>query len=329
MSSGVAHRDALPPGTRLREFELVDVLGRGGFGVTYQGWDTTDNVAVAIKEYMPLDHAVRAPDGGVHPVHEHEEHYDWGLGAFLKEAQVLAGFSHPSIVQARQFFADYGTAYMVMEYIEGRTLLALYEAEGTLSEDRLRGLLAPILTGLEQVHDAGWLHRDIKPGNIMLRDAYTPVLIDFGAAQAATAEHGRDELVVTPGFSPPEQYGHDGRLGPWTDLYALGAVLYRGMTGVIPADARDRMERDDLEAVATLAKRRYGRRLTAAVERALKLYPEDRPRSIDEWRDLLELSDDPPPPSAPLPPSPPSGRKRWLVVLAMVVMLIVAVVVLW
>ena len=327
MSSEFTHRDTLPPGTRLREFELVDVLGRGGFGVTYRGWDTITNMAVAVKEYMPLDHAVREANGDIYPMHEQEENYDWGLSEFLKEARMLAGFSHPSIVRVLQFFEDHDTAYIVMEYIKGQTLFGLYEAEGTLSEERLRALLVPILAGLQQVHDADWLHRDIKPGNIMLRNAHTPVLIDFGAAQAATAKHGREERVVTPGYSPLEQYGRTGRRdGPWTDLYAVGAVLYRGMTGFVPSDALAREERDDLEAVGTLAKRRYGGQLTAAVDWALKLHAEERPQSIDEWRDVLDQPDAPPPPP---PPSPTAGWNRWLLVLVLVVMLIVAVIVLW
>lgn len=336
MSSGVPLRDTLPPGTRLREFELDDVLGGGGFGVMYRGWDTIDNVPVAVKEYMPLELAVRERNGDVCPKREQEEPYDWGLREFLKEARMLAGFRHPSIVRVHKLFEDHGTAYIVMEYIEGQTLSALYEAEKTLSEDRLRGLLAPILAALEDVHYADWLHRDIKPGNIMLRDADTPVLIDFGAAQAATAEHDGEARVVTPGFSPLEQYGRgDERYGPWTDLYALGAVLYRGMTGIIPPEAPDRVETDGLAAVEMVAKRRYSRQLTAAVDWALKLEARDRPQSIDEWREILERSGEPPSPESGAPVTPPfpgerrSGQKRWLVVVVMVVMLIAAVVFMW
>ena len=329
-------RDTLPPGTRLREFELDDVLPSGGFGVMYRGWDTIGNVPVAVKEYMPLELAVREPNGDVCPKREQERPYAWGLREFLKEAQMLAGFRNPSIVEVHKFFEDHGTAYIVMEYFEGQTLSALYEAEETLSEDRLRGLLAPILAALEDVHYADWLHRDIKPGNIMLRDANTPVLIDFGAARAATAEHDREVRVVTPGFSPLEQYGRgDKRYGPWTDLYALGAVLYRGMTGVIPTDALDREEGDDLAAVGTLAKRRYSRQLTDAVDWALKLHAPDRPQSIDEWREVLVRSGESSLPASEIPVTPPvagegpSGRKRWLVVVVMVVMLIAAMIVMW
>ena len=328
MSRAFTHRDTLPSGTRLREFELVDVLSdRGGFGVTYRGWDTVDDIAVAIKEYMPLNFSVREPHGDVYPIHDMEAHYDWGLREFLKEARILAGLGDPSIVRVLQFFEGHGTAYMVMEYIEGQTLHALLEAEGTLSEDRLRALLSPILEGLQRVHDAGWLHRDIKPGNIMLRNAREPVLIDFGAAQAATAEHGHEERVVTPGYSPLEQYGRGARRdGPWTDLYAVGAVLYRGMTGIVPSDSLDREERDDLAAVGTLARREYGSQLAAAVDWALKLHAEDRPQSIDEWLDVL---DRPVPRPPDRPPPSTSGWNRWIAVLVMVVMLIVAVVVLW
>ena len=326
VGEAVMHRDTLPPDTRLGKFELLEVLGRGGFGVTYRGWDTADNVAVAIKEYMPLDYAVRGPNGEVYPKYGHEGLYDGGLDDFLKEAQVLVALDHPNIVQVRGFFEAHGTAYTVMEYIEGQPLFALYEAEKTLSEDRLRGLLASILAGLGQVHHAGWLHQDIKPGNIMLRDASTPILIDFGAAQAATADR-RGDGVVTPGYSSLEQYGRSGQQhGPWTDLYAVGAVLYRGMTGFVPSDARARYKKDDLEPVGKLAKRRYSTQLTAAVDWALKLQAEDRPRSIDEWREVLEPSGDALPSS---PPPPPSRWNRWLMVFFMIAMLIVAASVLW
>ena len=328
MSTGFTHGEALLPGTRLREFELVDVLGRGGFGVTYKGWDTIHNIAVAVKEYMPFDYAVREPNGDVYPKHGQERHYVRGLSEFLNEARMLAGFSHPNIVRVLQFFEGHGTAYMVMEYLEGQTLYALFREQKTLGEARLRALLGPILAGLQQVHDADWLHLDIKPGNIVLRDAHTPVLIDFGAAQEATAEHGREERVVAPGFSPLEQYGRSGRrLGPWTDLYAVAAVLYQGMTEYVPNDALARERNDDLDSVGMQAKRRYGRQLTAAVDWALKLHAEDRPQSIDEWRDVLDQPDDPP--LDPPPSPPPPGWNRWLVVLVMVVMLIVSVIVLW
>ena len=321
MSDSVIHRDALPPGTRLREFELLEVLGRGGFGITYLGWHTNLDITVAVKEYMPPPFAIREVDGSVHPKTEnHAGEYEWGLDEFLKEAQTLARFDHPSIVRVRDFFRTHGTACMVMDHLKGQTLYSLYEAEQTLNESRLRALLTPILAGLELVHAAQTRHCDIKPGNIMLTDDGTPVLIDFGAAEIAAAEHSQlVQTVVMPGYSPFEQYGADRRHhGPWTDIYALGAVLYRGMTGVVPSDAPSRMQADDLEPAAQASQGRYGRSLTDAADFALRLRIADRPQTIDQFRDVLEGRATPPPPSiepptypyahasAPPPPDPPA-----------------------
>ena len=310
MSDTVIHRDALPPGTRLREFELLEVLGRGGFGITYLGWHTNLGITVAVKEYMPPPFAIREADGSVYPQTDgHADEYEWGLSEFLKEAQTLACFDHPSIVRVRDFFRTHGTACMVMDHLKGQTLYSLYEAEQTLSESRLRALLTPILAGLEQVHAAATRHGDIKPGNIMLREDGPPVLIDFGAAEIATAEHSRlAQSVVMPGYSPFEQYGADRRHhGPWTDIYALGAVLYRGMIGIVPSDAPSRMQADDLEPAAEASQGRYGRSLTDAVDWALRLRIADRPRSIDEFREVVEGRAAPPPPSVE-PPSHPQQR---------------------
>lgn len=299
MSEEVAHRDALPPGTRLREFELLEVLGRGGFGITYRGWYPNLGVDVAIKEYMPSEFAVRELNGDVYPkTRQSEEWYRWGLDKFLEEAKTLLRFNHPSIVRVLQFFEGHGTAYMVMEYLEGQTLFALLHEQKTLSEDRLRALIEPILDGLDQVHAAGYLHRDIKPGNIVFRDKDTPVLIDFGAAYALTAEHSRTVAAFEmPGFSPIEQYSVTGQnYGPWTDLYAVGAVLYRAMTELVPVGAPSRIERDELAPVARVAKRKYGKQLTGAVDWALKLRAADRPQSIAQWRRVLDGRSRPPGP---------------------------------
>ena len=326
MSENVAHRDALVPGTRLREFELLEVLGRGGFGVTYRGWYPNLGVNVAIKEYMPSEFAVRDPSGDVYPkTRQTEAWYRWGLDKFLDEAKTLLRFNHPSIVRVLQFFEGNGTAYMVMEYLEGQTLYALLQEEETLSEDRLRALLAPILDGLEQVHAAGYLHRDIKPGNIVFRSEDTPVLIDFGAAHALTAEHSRTVASFEmPGFSPIEQYSVTGQnYGPWTDLYAVGAVLYRGMTARVPVDALSRIERDDLEPVARAAKRRYGRSLTRAVDWALRLRAAERPQSIAQWRRVLEGRTRPPPPPGDSSARFPGKRPTALVTAAILVVALV------
>ena len=318
MSDKVAYRDALPPGARLREFELLEVLGRGGFGITYRGWYPNLGVDVAIKEYMPSEFAVREPNGDVYPkTRQSEEWYRWGLDKFRKEAETLMRFNHPSIVRVLQYFEGHGTAYMVMEYLGGQTLFALLHEQKTLSEARLQALLVPILDGLEQVHAAEYLHRDIKPGNIVFRDKDTPVLIDFGAAYALTAEHSRTVAAFEmPGFSPIEQYSVSGQnYGPWTDLYAVGAVLYRAMTELVPVGAPSRIERDELAPVARVAKRKYGKQLTGAVDWALKLRAADRPQSIAQWRRVLDGRSRPPGPVGG-PIARVSGRRLAMIVVA-------------
>ena len=310
MSTTSTHRGVLPPGTRVQELEFRQVVGKpGGFGVTYCALDTRLDKIVAIKEYMPAVIAVREPDGrSIHPRSDSDrDEYGWGLDAFLEEARMLARFDHPGIVRVFRFFEAHGTAYIVMEYIEGRTLAEVHEAEKTLSESRLRALVTQVLEGLEQVHATGFLHRDIKPGNIMLRNDGTPVLIDFGAARVASAERSRSiTAVMTPGYAPIEQYG-GGEQGPWTDIYAVGAVLHTFMTGKVPVDAAVRAGEDDsLVPVGRAAAREYGKPLLDAVEWALQVRRTDRPKSIGEWRKVLDGHDLPPPvePSGPAAKSP-------------------------
>ena len=308
MNETGTHRGALPPGTRVHEFEFQRVLGHGGFGITYLGLDTLLDKVVAIKEYMPVDVAVREADHSVYPkTREDEQDYRWGLDRFLHEARMLARFDHPAIVRVQRFFEAHGTACIVMEYVEGQTLGALYRAESPLEESRLRAFLAPILDGLAQVHDAELLHRDITPGNIMIRGDGAPVLIDFGAARAAVAVRSQSmTAVVTPGFAPIEQYSTESRQGPWTDIYAVGAVLYRGMTGRAPIDAASRAIDDRLVPVTLAAAGRYERSLADAVDWALRLRGADRPGTIGEWREVLE-GRRPAPPDPRREPSPSAG----------------------
>ena len=292
MSEPITHRGALPASTRVQEFEFQQVLGHGGFGITYRGWNTVLQKTVAIKEYMPAGTAIREGDLSVHPkTGEDEKDYKWGLDRFLDEARMLARFDHPGIVRVQQFFEAHGTAYIAMEYLEGRTLGALYEEEKVLREQRLRELLSPVLDALEQVHAAEFLHRDIKPGNIMFRSDGMPVLIDFGAARAALAMRSQNmTAIVTPGFSPIEQYSTsaESKQGPWTDIYAIGAVLYRGMTGIVPSDSTARTMDDRLAPTGEAVTGRYGKPLTDAVDWALRMRGTDRPQSIVEWREVLE-----------------------------------------
>ena len=245
--------NALPPGYRLQEYELVRVLGMGGFGITYLGYDHNLDKGVAIKEYLPSDLATRTADGSVAPQASHfRGDFQWGLDRFVDEARTLARFDHRHIIKVHRYVEAHGTAYIVMEYAEGETLAAYLEREGPLTNDGLKAILYPILDGLAVVHEAGILHRDIKPSNIVIRDeGGSLVLIDFGSARQAIGAMSRSlSVIVTPGYAPIEQYSEQGNQGAWTDLYGLGGVCYRALTGQVPVEAMARTRDDPLVPVS-------------------------------------------------------------------------------
>ena len=285
---------ALPSGYRIEEYELVRVLGSGGFGITYLGYDHHLDKAVAIKEYLPNDLAVRTENHSVLPKSTQDRaDYEWGLERFLNEAQTLARFDHRHIIKIHRFFRAHGTGYIVMEYAEGETLSDVLQRKGTLTEAELKQLLFPILDGLEAVHEADFLHRDIKPGNIVIRDDGSPVLIDFGSARQAVAGKSRSvTAIVTPGYASIEQYSVKGRQGPWTDIYALGAVCYRCLNGEPPNDATERLREDPLVPAAERSKGKASASLLGAIDRALRVDEGERPQSIKGWRSELEGADD-------------------------------------
>ena len=280
---------ALPPGYRIDEYELVRVLGSGGFGITYLGYDHHLDKAVAIKEYLPNDLAVRTDNQSVLPKStEDKADYEWGLERFLNEAQTLARFDHRHIIKIHRFFRAHGTGYSVMEYAEGETLSEMLQRKGTLTETELKAILFPILDGLEAVHEADFLHRDIKPGNIVIRDDGSPVLIDFGSARQAVAGKSRSvTAIVTPGYAPLEQYSVKGHQGPWTDIYGLGAVCYRCLSGEAPDDATERMRADPLVPISERCEGKASAELLNAIDRALRVDEGERPQSITEWREVL------------------------------------------
>ena len=280
---------ALPAGYRLDEYELVRVLGSGGFGITYLGYDHHLDKAVAIKEYLPNDLAVRADNASVLPKSTDDKaDYEWGLARFLTEAQTLARFDHRHIIKVYRFFRAHGTGYIVMEYAEGETLSEVLQRKGTLTETELQALLFPILDGLAVVHEAGVLHRDIKPSNIVIRDDGSPVLIDFGSARQAVAGKSRSvTAIVTPGYAPIEQYSAKGHQGAWTDIYALGAVCYRCLTGEPPDDATERLRGDPLTPAVQRCKGKASAALLAAIDQALRVAEGERPQSVAAWRAVL------------------------------------------
>lgn len=323
--------DALNPGTVLNGFRIERVLGAGGFGITYLAFDLDLKRNVALKEFLPTGLAQRV-NGVVRPLGESQRAgYAWGLERFLDEARTLVQLRHPNIVTVLSRFDANGTAYMVMDYVEGESLAARLERSRTLSETELAKIVYPVLDGLKRVHGAGFLHRDIKPGNIYLRADGSPVLLDFGAARQALG-HATHTMtaIFSDGYAPFEQYGETGDQGAWSDLYGLGATLYTCVTGERPPKAPARVKavfegkRDPLAPAAERGRGRYSARLLAAIDRALAIQERDRPQSVAEMTALLGAAPRGTPPSETrlgdskyvgtvAPPPRRAGRRGWAI----------------
>lgn len=284
-----SYRNALPLQSLLLEYRLEQVLGAGGFGITYLARDTNLDKAVAIKEYLPGELAMRAPDGNVvAQATQHEAGYRWGLDRFLLEARTLGKFSHPNIVRVLRYFEANATAYVVMEYERGDPLKTVLQLDPQPPEATLKAWLGPLLEGLGAVHATGFLHRDIKPDNIFIRADGKPVLIDFGAArQALSGETKSLTSILTPGYAPLEQYSGEGKQGPWTDLYAMGGVLFRAVADKNPPDAVTRIRGDSLGAGLAAARGKYSDGFLQAIEWALRLDEKLRPQSVEQWRPAI------------------------------------------
>jgi serine/threonine protein kinase len=291
---------ALPIGHTFDGYRILRLLGAGGFGITYLAEETTIGRKVAIKEYLPQGFAARAADSfTVRAVSSgSQEQFTWGLTRFRQEASTLVAFEHPNIVSVYRYFEGNGTAYLVMQYVEGKPLDALIAGAKTLAESEIEEVILPILDGLEQVHAAHFLHRDIKPANIYIRKDGRPVLLDFGAArQAFGSETKSITAIVSEGYAPFEQYEAKGDQGAWTDIYAIGAVLYRCITGQRPPAAPERVSAklrgapDPMLPVREAAQGNYSQRLLAATDRALSTMQNDRPQNIGELRALLKGGD--------------------------------------
>ncbi|HEC84205.1 MAG: hypothetical protein DRR08_19020 [Candidatus Parabeggiatoa sp. nov. 2] len=310
------HPHALPKGYQLQEYHLQAVLGVGGFGITYLALDTQLNQKVAIKEYFPNDIAVRERDNTLSPKSQNDaKEFQWGLDRFIQEARTLSQFKHSNIVRIMRFFKANKTAYFVMEYEQGQSFADALEDGQTVSEVELMVILPPLLDALETVHNAGYLHRDIKPDNIYLRDKdNSPVLLDFGAARFDVSRRSRSVTsIVTPGYAPFEQYESDGtQQGAWTDIYALGAVLYRLTEGGAPMEATKRIritmrdQPDPLKSAVKIGRGKYARDFLQAIDWALEIYQENRPRNVQAWRKLLLSTSAEPSPSTESPLSQPA-----------------------
>lgn len=285
--------NALRHGTELHWYTIDRVLGQGAFGITYLATDNNLHRPVAIKEYLPGQLVHREQDGSVLALtDELVGEYEAGLKRFIFEARTLARFEHPAIVRVHNIFEANRTAYMVMQYEQGEGLDRLLKTRGTLTEHEILQLLHPLLDGLEVIHGHGFVHRDIKPANIFVRSDGSPVLLDFGSArEAMTGESRTITNFVSPGYAPIEQYaGKSDQQGPWSDIYALGATVYRTMTARAPNDAVERSQAlaqntvDSYQVGARHAKRSYSTQLLNAVDHALAFRVQDRPQNIAEWR---------------------------------------------
>lgn len=281
---------SLPENFELHEFKFEKVLGQGGFGITYLAFDVNLMQHVAIKEYYPREFANRDSTFTIHAVgnSEDKDTFAWGLKRFLDEARVLAQLNHPNIISIKRFFEAHGTAYLVMEYCDGKPLDEIIRDHGPLNESELIEILFPLLDGLEHVHEKLFLHRDIKPANIFIRRNGSPVLLDFGAAKHEMTSHSKSVTsLATAGYAPFEQYSTKGKQGAWSDIYGLSATVYRAISGIKPQDAPGRMLEDTLEPAAELLKGKYSPSLLIAIDKALAIRPESRPQTIQEFRSLI------------------------------------------
>jgi serine/threonine protein kinase len=284
--------NALPMGTRIHEFEITQVIGEGGFSVVYLAFDHTLHRSIALKEYIPSALASRRGDATVAVRSaQHQQTFEAGLRSFINEARLLAQFDHPALVKVYRFWEANGTAYMAMPYYGGRTLKQiLRENPAQASEAWLKRLLVPLLDALELLHGHRCYHRDIAPDNIQVLESDSPVLLDFGAARRTIGDMTQAfTVILKPGYAPIEQYADEADLkqGPWTDVYALSAVLYGAVVGKPPPTAVARVIKDPLERLTTRALPGYSQGFLAGIDRGLGVRPEERPQSIADWRESL------------------------------------------
>ena len=290
--------NALPVGTRLGEFELIGLVGIGGFGIVYLAEDHSLGRRVALKEYMPSSLAARSQGSQVNVKSErYVETFEAGRRSFVNEARLLAQFDHPSLVKVYRFWEGNGTAYMVMPFYQGVTLKqALKQMPSPPDEAWLKGLLAPVLDALEVMHAAQVFHRDIAPDNILLLEGGRPLLLDFGAARRVITDMTQAlTVILKPGYAPVEQYAEmpEMKQGAWTDIYALSAVIFFAIMGKTPPPSVGRIMNDSMVPLAQQAAGRYSDAFLRGVDRGLAVKPAQRPQTIAELRGLLGVTHGP------------------------------------
>ena len=285
----------LPDGYQLQNYKVTRVLSCGGFSIVYLASDENEQ-PVAIKEYLPSSLALRRGGDALPSIaDENIATFRYGMKCLFEEGRSLARLSHPNVVRVLNFFRANETVYMVMRYERGRTLQEHIQARrGTIRETFLRHVFTTLLNGLREVHTNKLLHLDIKPANIYIRNDGTPLLIDFGAArQTLTAEGLRLNPMYTPGFAPPEQYKNRELLGPWSDIYSVGASMYASLAGVAPQSADARIERDRYVAATKLFSGKYSRQLLETIDWCLQMDHMKRPQSVLSLQKVLLREKDP------------------------------------
>ncbi len=290
---------ALPAGYRLDEFEIREVLGTGALGIKYVAIDHDQDRPVVIKEYLP-DHLSARTDAGVVPKSPaHRADFDAALRRFLEDGSALIDVSHANLIQVVRCLEANGTGYIVRDFVEGKTLSSLLEQKTTLSEGESGQFLLPILDALDTLHQGNFLHRDIGPDKIVIAEDGSPVLLGFpahqqvtGARQTFRAMPRESSPAPRPGYAALEQYSQMGHLGPWTDIYGLGAVMYRCATGLTPPEATERAVGDEMIPVSQAIRTPYGPGLVSGIDAALSIRAYERPQSIAAWRRLFDSAAD-------------------------------------
>jgi len=283
------HRLALPSGYRIENYEIQGVLGKGGFGITYVAYDSTLGRHMAIKELLPDSIATRIEGSTVVAMGpSHEESWQWARDRFIEEARILAGFRHPNIIAVHRLIEANGTVYLVMDHLEGESYETRLRRIGREPDQAsLMRVIGPLLDGLQEVHAANLLHRDIKPENILFDKRDNPILIDFGAARATVEATMTMTSIVTHGYSPIEQYQTKGKMGPWTDIYAMGAVMCRAITGEKPPTSAERVEEDEYMPLGSrFDLPSFSGAFLKAVDKALQVWAKDRPQKIEDCKFL-------------------------------------------
>ncbi len=287
-------RDSLPPGTLVDSYRISQTIGKGGFSLIYLAVDEESGDEVVIKEFMPKLLARRSDSLRLEPLaNDCVERLHRGRRLFFQEARALASLKHPNIVQVLGFFLANDTAYMAMQYERGRNLgTYVNERKGGMSTRFILQVFLPILDALALIHSRSLLHLDVKPGNIHLRHGNDPLLLDFGAAHLLS--HGRTPggQVITAGFSPAEQYHRGGQIGPWTDVYAVGASIRTCIEGKAPPPAVERHREDKLRPAKQEFRDRYPQFLLEAVDWAMQMDPGRRPQAAGELLEALQQSAD-------------------------------------